>query len=120
MVHYFTGLYFEDMIEYTIFNGTFTGLYLEEIIGSTKFYGTFTGLYLEDMIKSTIFNVTLTGLYLESKKEGKDQESIQSSTIPDPEYQWESDNVTNTHHKREPRGRPFPAGDHKASTEKRA
>ena len=27
-----------------------------------------------------------------SKKEGKDQESIQSSTTPDPEYQWESDN----------------------------
>ena len=27
-----------------------------------------------------------------SKKEGKDQESIQSSTAPDPGYQWESDN----------------------------
>ena len=26
----------------------------------------------------------------ESKKEGKDQESIQSSTTPDPGYQWES------------------------------
>ena len=26
---------------------------------------------------------------LESKKEGKDQESIQSSTTPDPRYQWE-------------------------------
>ena len=26
------------------------------------------------------------------KKEGKDQESIQSSTIPDPGYQWESEN----------------------------
>ena len=25
------------------------------------------------------------------KKEGKDQESIQSSTKPDPGYQWESD-----------------------------
>ena len=25
-----------------------------------------------------------------SKKEGKDQESIQSSTTPDPGYQWES------------------------------
>ena len=39
-----------------------------------------------------------------SKKEGKDQESIQSSTTPDPGYQWESNNVTITHHKREPRG----------------
>ena len=28
------------------------------------------------------------------KKEGRDQESIQSSTIPDPGYQWESDNFT--------------------------
>ena len=29
-----------------------------------------------------------------SKKKGKDQESIQSSTTPDPGYQWESDNFT--------------------------
>ena len=44
------------------------------------------------------------------KKEGKDQESIQStsSTTPDPGYQWESD-VTITQHKREPRGQPFPS-----------
>ena len=33
-----------------------------------------------------------------SKKEGKDQESIQSSTAPDPGYQCESDNVTIRHH----------------------
>ena len=45
----------------------------------------------------------------QSKKEGKDQELIQSSTKPDPGYQWESDNVTNTHHKQEPRGQPFPS-----------
>ena len=38
----------------------------------------------------------------ESKKEGKDQESIQSSTTPDQGYQWESDNVTIIRHKREP------------------
>ena len=43
----------------------------------------------------------------QSKKEGKDQESIQSSTTPDPGYQWESDNVTIRHYKREPRGQPF-------------
>ena len=30
----------------------------------------------------------------QSKKQGKDQESIQSSTTPDSGYQWESDNVT--------------------------
>ena len=38
----------------------------------------------------------------------KDQESIQSSTTPDPGYQWESDKLTVRHHKREPRGQPFP------------
>ena len=41
-----------------------------------------------------------------SKKEGKDQVSIQSSTTPDTGYQWESDKVTIRHHKREPRGQP--------------
>ena len=30
---------------------------------------------------------------VQSKKEGKDQESIQSSTTPDPGYQWASDNT---------------------------
>ena len=45
----------------------------------------------------------------ESKKEGKDQKSIQSSTTPDPGYQWESDNITLRHHKREPKGQPFPS-----------
>ena len=43
----------------------------------------------------------------QSKKEGKDQESTQSSTTPDPGYQWECDNITMRHHKREPRGQPF-------------
>ena len=54
-----------------------------------------------------------------NKKKGKDQELIQPSTSPDPGYQWERDNVTIRHHKREPRGQPFPAGDHKASTNRR-
>ena len=43
----------------------------------------------------------------QSKKEGKDQESIQSSTTPDPEYQWESIKLTIRHHKREPRVQAF-------------
>ena len=47
--------------------------------------------------------------FFQSKKEGKDHESIQSSTTPDLGYQWESDNVTIRHHKREPRGQPFPS-----------
>ena len=38
------------------------------------------------------------------KYECKDQESIQSSTTPDPGYQWESDKLTARRHKREPRG----------------
>ena len=56
---------------------------------------------------------TASGLYTDvgvsykSKKEGKDQESIQSSTTSDPGYEWESDNVTIRHHKREPRGPPL-------------
>ena len=41
---------------------------------------------------------------IQSKKDGKDQESIQSSTTPDPRYQWESNKLTVRHHKREPRG----------------
>ena len=45
----------------------------------------------------------------ESKKEDKDQESIQLSTTPDPGYQWESDTFTIRLYKREPRGQPFPS-----------
>ena len=41
---------------------------------------------------------------MQSKKSGKDLESIQSSTTPDPGYQWESNKLTVRHHKREPRG----------------
>ena len=36
--------------------------------------------------------------YKQIKKEGKDQESIQSSTTPDPGHEWESDNFTIKHH----------------------
>ena len=45
----------------------------------------------------------------ESKKEGKNKESIQSSTLPDPGYPWESDNFTIRDHKQEPRGQSFPS-----------
>ena len=45
----------------------------------------------------------------ESKKEGKDQEQIQSNTTPYPGYQWESDNFTIRQQKREPRSQPFPS-----------
>ena len=54
------------------------------------------------------FQLTLVMLnIISTKKEDKDQESIHSSTTPDPGYQWESDNFTVKHHKREPRGQLF-------------
>ena len=46
---------------------------------------------------------------IESKLGCKDQESIQSSNTPDLGYQLENDKLTVRHHKREPRGGPFPS-----------
>ena len=43
------------------------------------------------------------------KKEDNDQESVQSSSTSEPGYQLESDNVKIRHHKRVPRGLPFPS-----------
>ena len=43
------------------------------------------------------------------RKVCKDQESIQSSTTPDPGYQWRNDKLVDRHHKGEPRGQPFPS-----------
>ena len=55
-----------------------------------------------------------------SKKEGKDQESIQSSATPVPGYQWESDNFTITDISNESQEvSPFPAGDHKTLINRR-
>ena len=45
----------------------------------------------------------------QSKKKGKIKETIQSNITPDPGYQWESNKLTIRHHKREPRGQPFPS-----------
>ena len=39
-------------------------------------------------------------LNIKSKKEGKDQESIQSSTTPDQGYHWENDKFTIRRHTR--------------------
>ena len=47
--------------------------------------------------------------YTESKKNGRNMESIQLSTTPDPGHQWESDNFTIRQQKWEPRGHPFPS-----------
>ena len=41
---------------------------------------------------------------IQSKKDGKDQESIQSSTTLDPGYQWKSNKLTVRHHKQKLKG----------------
>ena len=48
------------------------------------------------------------------KKAGKDQESIQSNTIPDPGYQLESNKLTIDIKNESQEASPFPAGDNKA------
>ena len=58
--------------------------------------------------------------YNQSKKGCKDQESIQSSTTPDPGYQWESDKLTVDTTNKSQEVSPFPAGDHKAHINRRA
>ena len=49
--------------------------------------------------------------HVQSKKGCKDQESIQSSTTPDPGYQWESDKLTVDTTNESQEVSPFPAGD---------
>ena len=56
----------------------------------------------------------------QSKKGCKDQESIQSSTTPDPGYQWESDKLTVDTTNESQEVSPFPAGDHKAHINRHA
>ena len=56
----------------------------------------------------------------QSKSGCKDQESIQSSTTPDPGYQWESDKLTEDTTNESQEVSPFPAGDHKAHINRRA
>ena len=64
-------------------------------------------IFIRQKLDITFFIGKMCIFATESKKEGKDQESIQSNTTPDPGYKWESDNFTIRHHKREPRGQPF-------------
>ena len=52
--------------------------------------------------------------YFQSKKEGKVQESIQSSTTPDQRYQWERDNFIIENHNENQEVSTFGAGYHKA------
>ena len=50
--------------------------------------------YIEVKCQGQVYSKSIIWLVNSNKKEGKDQESIQSSTTPDPGYQWESDNST--------------------------
>ena len=56
----------------------------------TKNY--FEGIFLYKLIIIQKVYITMLLYLLLCKKEGKDQESIQSSTTTDLGYQWESDN----------------------------
>ena len=70
-------------------------------MGLPGFTSTMQGLMCLVQGNKTVlpFGLQPTTFLYQSKKEGKDQESIQLSTTPDPGYQWESDNVTSRHHK---------------------
>ena len=59
------------------------------------------------VIELQYYNLFVARLMFNINNDSKDQESVQSSTTPDPGYQWESDKLTVIHHKREPRGQPF-------------
>ena len=52
-----------------------------------------------------------------SKKDGKDQETIQSSTTPDPGYHMGKLKKYNKHHQQEPKGQPVPSRWPKGSNE---
>ena len=60
------------------------------------------------------------GFFYPSKLGCKDQESIQSSTTPDPGYQRESDKLTEDTTNESQEVSPFPAGDHEAHINRRA
>ena len=59
-------------------------------------------------------HLTVSVSLYKSKYGCKDQESIQSSTTPDPGYKWESDKLTVDTTNESQEVSPFPAGDHKA------
>ena len=46
---------------------------------------------------------------VQGTKEDREQKLIQSSTPPDPGYNWDSKKLTIRHHKREQRFQPFPS-----------
>ena len=74
--------------------------------------------YEKEKVHADVLSKSIIQAVDEHKKEGIDQESIQSSTTPDPGYQWESDNVTIDITNESKEVSPFPASDHMASTKR--
>ena len=56
---------------------------------------------------------------IKSKKDGKDQETIQSSTTPDPGYHMGKSQKYNKPHQQDQEASPFTAVDHKAAMNRR-
>ena len=77
-------------------------------------------LLQQDDCKTRTITNSHNGSNNQSKRGCKDQESIQSSTKPDPGYQWESDKHTVDTTNESQEVSPFPAGDHKAHINRRA
>ena len=57
------------------------------------------GFFITDTTRLCATKGFVDHIFHKSKKEGRVQKWIQSSTTPDPGYQWKSDNVTIRHHK---------------------
>ena len=57
--------------------------------------------YLAQNLVKVMKNAKIRNRYNQSMKGGKDQGSKQSSTTPNPGYQWESDTFTIRDHKRQ-------------------
>ena len=89
------------------FNGTGPSYLSECFIKASDVHHHFTRGSTEKIVVPSVSGVAATTFYYsvikdwnslpsdvkQSKKEGKDQESIQSSTTPDPGYQWKSNKV---------------------------
>ena len=76
---------------------------------------------LESSVVVQELELAITQKLLKQSKYGcKDQESIQSSTTPDPGYQWESDKLIEDTTNESQEVSPFPAGDHEAHINRRA
>ena len=66
-----------------------------------------------------IFKSNFAYICIKVSKREKIRESIQSSTTPDPGYQWESDKLTAVTTNESQEVSSFPAGDHKAHINRR-